>query len=323
MKLFYTLLAFICIISVVSCFNEKSKELCGTHIAWELKNKMKGKLKSDASCYEFPTCDTPSNRQNTNTNTIMSIPTWATVFLKSDGSYPDGVDETKVQQQITQLNSDFGPYGVEFTLNGTTFTKYQNQNCLPKYGISNTWYNTLMSMKNVSAHDPQHYLNIFISCQDPGTFGTLLGIGTFPWDEDALSNTGGLWLNSKYTGTGHKTATHEVGHNVGLWHTFHGVSEVSSLGSCYECPHTTDAASYDEIGDLCADTPATPTNYKCSNPSTSDGTPASKCSLSSWGSTDYSNFMSYSPDSCMNHFTECQEQRAHCYLQTKLASYFS
>jgi hypothetical protein len=40
-------------------------------------------------------------------------------------------------------------------------------------------------------------LNIFISCLNSSSpFGTVYGIGTFPWDAVATNATGGLWLNS-------------------------------------------------------------------------------------------------------------------------------
>ena len=35
-------------------------------------------------------------------------------------------------------------------------------------------------------------------------------------------------------GAGGKTMSHEMGHCLGLWHTHHGVDEVSECGSCYE-----------------------------------------------------------------------------------------
>ena len=101
--------------------------------------------------------------------------------------------------------------------------------------------------------------------------GTLLGIGTFPWDpayETCLGGnvpltlkyltilcwsilfllplarisvpktqsqtcnfktfwfSAGLWMNAFFFGAGQKTLSHEAGHNLGLWHSFHGVSEV-------------------------------------------------------------------------------------------------
>lgn len=45
--------------------------------------------------------------------------------------------------------------------------------------------------------------------------GTLLGMGTFPWDSAALTSEGGLWLNSEFVGRGQKTINHEIGHNLG------------------------------------------------------------------------------------------------------------
>ena len=81
---------------------------------------------------------------------------------------------------------------------------------------------------------------------------------------DALRSVGGLWINSitiNSEGQAKRIATlpHELGHNFGLWHTFHGVSEVSGCGNaCKENVHPIVDPQADTVGDFCADTPATP-----------------------------------------------------------------
>jgi hypothetical protein len=76
---------------------------------------------------------------------------------------------------------------------------------------------------------------------------------------------------------------------TGLWHTFHGVTEIPVCGDqCTENVHElndpkadvvgtsisnvlfTRSNKYSVTGDLCADTPATPMNFYCRAPGDND-----------------------------------------------------
>jgi hypothetical protein len=120
----------------------------------------------------------------------------------------------------------------------------------------------------------------------------LLGWATFPWDAQAEPNRDGVVIlyktvpgvpvtqpfpfNLGYTGT------HEVGHWLGLFHTFQGA-----------------CASIDRVADTPAEAVAT------------DGCPIGKNSCPFRPGVDpIHNFMDYSNDACMNQFTPLQGQRA-------------
>jgi len=268
-----------------------------------------------AACPTEGTCDTPSVRDAAPFSPIV-IRVVAHIFNSATGKPPNGVTASTVNDQIRQLNEDYDSYNIQFSLTNIYTHNDGNYYCLDAYGSNDNWYTQLMDLKTEYAVNPQSQLNIFITCQDQGSQGTLLGIGTFPWDPTALGATGGFWLNSATTGYGKRTASHELGHNLGLWHTFHGVSEVTPCKDpCYEPVHSPFDATADLIGDFCADTPATPINYNCATPAGTD------CKTkSAWGNTAVNNIMSYSPDTCMNSFTNDQAARMHCWVCQKLSN---
>nr|DBA17988.1 TPA: hypothetical protein GDO54_016289 [Pyxicephalus adspersus] len=151
------------------------------------------------------------------------------------------------------------------------------------------------------------FLNIFFA----GSAGEeLAGAATWPWDKEALSVQGGIIVNPSYYGIpGHtNTMIHEVGHALGLYHVFKGVSERESCDD--PCSETEPSM---ETGDLCADTAPTPKNKLCRDPDPTNDT----CGQMFYTGTPYNNYMSYSDDDCANSFTPNQVARMHCYLDLK------
>ncbi len=151
-------------------------------------------------------------------------------------------------------------------------------------------------LKPLSIWDASKYMNMWAVAFHGGS--GILGYAQFP---GGTANTDGVVSDYRYFGsdddpnvtlTGDfnlgRTMTHEVGHYLGLFHTFQG--------GCAESGG----------GDLCADTPAVASGSSngsiCNTGNDSCPTPA--------GTPDMvENYMDYSTDVCMNVFTNDQKAR--------------
>lgn len=100
------------------------------------------------------------------------------------------------------------------------------------------------------------------------------------------SITGGVVLNPAYYGMpGHTNImVHEVGHVLGLYHVFKGVSERESCDD--PCRETVPSM---DTGDLCADTAPTPKSKLCQDPEPTNDT----CGFTPFLGAPFSNYMSY------------------------------
>lgn len=147
----------------------------------------------------------------------------------------------------------------------------------------------------LDAWNRNFYFNIWIvnSIQSDGA-GTILGYAEFPYGGGS-SNYGVIIRNDSYgkigTASGDRTLSHEVGHCLGLLHTFQG--------GCHS-----DAC--DDNGDYCCDTPpASEPLWSCSPTENSCGDIPVGDTYGFDALDQFENFMSYSP--CQNMFSEDQK----------------
>jgi hypothetical protein len=196
------------------------------------------------------------------------------------------VPQSQIDDQIAVLNAAYAGTGFTFTLD--TVTRTDNRKWFDRcYSV-----NAEAEMKQALAVDPAHTLNIYSCNPSQG----ILGYAYLPFQIDESSFYHGVVLlySSLPGGTAAPynlgdTATHEVGHYLGLYHTFE--NGCSSPG--------------DEV----ADTP-----YEASP---AYGCPVGRDSCPSAGLDPIFNFMDYTDDDCMDHFTADQATR----MQTQVAIY--
>lgn len=197
------------------------------------------------------------------------------------------VSDARLNSQITTLNNAFSGRGFTFVRGTTDRTN------------NSTWYamspgttaeqQAKYHFTGMAANNPHYVLNFYTANPSGGT----LGWATFPWSLSGNPRMDGVViLHSAINGgsaTNYNlgdTGVHEVGHWLGLYHTFQS--------GCGTGNNTTS-------GDRVADTAA--------EASPASGCPTGRDTCSYAGVDPITNFMDYSFDSCMYLFTSGQANR--------------
>jgi hypothetical protein len=210
-----------------------------------------------------------------------TIPVYFHVINKGSGIANGDVPLSQINDQIAVLNAAFGSRGWSFSLAAVTRTN------------NSSWYTCSggsceSQMKNALRQGSADDLNIYSNNMGGG----LLGWATFPSSYASQPKLDGVVLLYSSLPGGSAapynlgdTGTHEVGHWMGLYHTFQGGCVRSGTG-----------------GDGVADTPA--------EKSPAYGCPTGRDSCRNIAGLDpITNFMDYTDDACMNTFTAGQDAR--------------
>lgn len=205
--------------------------------------------------------------------TSAEVPVYFHVITDGDEG---SLTESQIADQMKVLNDSYAGTGFTFTLAETTVTD------------NAAWYNGLdhgssaeREMKTTLHQGGKDALNVYTADLANG----LLGWATFPKNtEDPMDGVvlldGSLPGGSAAPYNLGDTGTHEVGHWMGLYHTFQG--------GCAD-------------GDYIKDTPAE------ANPAS--GCPEGADTCTAPGLDPIKNYMDYSDDACMDHFTPEQQTR--------------
>lgn len=214
-----------------------------------------------------------------------TVPVAVHVISAEDGR--GEVTDERIQEQVDVLNKAYqGGYalGSEGTDTGFRFELSDVTR-----NVNDAWFRDFNRYRDTIRADLRQggaeTLNIYTTQLDSG----LLGYSTFPQDYAADPEQDGVVIaHDTFPGgtrdrfnEGH-TGTHEVGHWLGLFHTFQNGCE-SPGDYVDDTPYEREAAAGCPEGrDSCPDLP---------------------------GLDPVTNFMNYSDDACMTHFTPGQSQR--------------
>jgi hypothetical protein len=225
---------------------------------------------------------------------LMEIPVWFHVIQQTNGV--GFISDAQIADQMTVLNEDFqaimgslGELGydakLKFTLVGITRT------------TNDAWYTDSTAdesaYKTALAKDPSQFLNIYTNDASGN-----LGYAYLPDGSAGQFYDGVVMLSDSIGGRDNgfsvynqgRTLVHEVGHYLGLMHTFSGGTACSNTFSS---------------GDLVVDTNAESVPYY--------GSEFSCDSRSTCETVDpVDNYMDYNTDSCMSRFTAQQVNRMIC-----------
>ena len=211
-----------------------------------------------------------------------TIDVYVHVINKGSGIANGDVPPNQIQDQMNVLTNAYGSAGFNFNLVSIDHTTNAAWYTMSPGSVEETQAKTALRKGTAAA------LNLYTA--NPG--GGLLGWATFPSDYARNPKQDGVVILFSSVPGGSAapydlgdTATHEVGHWLGLYHTFQG--------GCNE-----------RRGDLIADTPAE------RSPAFGCPTGRDTCTGKKFPGLDpIKNFMDYTDDLCMTEFTGGQNGR--------------
>jgi len=184
------------------------------------------------------------SRSNTST---LYIPVTINILGTDNGSgyYP----LNKALNALCQLQNDFAPYGLHFYIED--FPKYFNSSVFYDMNAAYLFSNSMFEF--IQTHNTPNTMNVYIVQDAEGyAFAAFRDFDynntTYPPTMLNVQNHG-IVMSKFYLDNNNHTFTHEVGHFLGLWHTFNGWEGYNYLDYAGATPDTLFYSAYDPVLD--------------------------------------------------------------------------
>jgi hypothetical protein len=254
------------------------------------------------ACFSSNPCDTAAVRDS-----YIKTSTSAMLTMRVNSIYFGALNDTTAKTNYDKNNEFFvAKYKELLGINVVIESREVNDE-YQSVGADDKATHLAMAQKYYRAGWMTTMYTIF----DPNTEGLLGYASGFP---NALPADLKDWytiMGIHGLGPAGTTIHHEVGHMIGLYHTF--------IQQCDACAEGVNSADRNVLGDLCNDTLAVQNESVC-NGTLAKPNDCTDVPFGDYAALPLDNYMAYTEDSCQTAgFTPQQSGRARCYLSTSVS----
>lgn len=224
------------------------------------------------------------------------------IIKKTDGTGPNSFSVDNISSCMQVLNQDFNPHNIYFNNVGMDYI--YNTDFYNMESTDSPLYDSLINT-NAQTYAIDIYL---LPYSMPNASGKANGV---PGRALAI---GGV-MNNFDLASSH-VLSHEMGHCLGLFHTFHGGTSEPSSYNDHSCPELVNGSNCSNCGDYVCDTPADPFPHFDITGCTWNNT-SFKDANNQLYNPDTRQIMAYVPVDCMDHLSYGQGSRMREHIATE------